>query len=94
MERQLELDKFLEKMRSILKIVLCVKELNVDITLETNLVNGVGIDCLTLSSIDYVDFLVLVEKEYDITYNFDTMIYTLKDVYDYIQEYRMRELKK
>lgn len=88
MENQLEIESFLDNMRSILMKVLCVKDLNIEITLETDLVNGVGTDCLGLSSIDYVDFLVLVETEYDIIYDFDTAVYTIGDVYNFIKEYR------
>ena len=94
MENQLELKSFLQNMKSILIKVLCLKELNIDISLETDLVNGVGVDCLSLSSIDYVEFMAFVEEEYNITYDFYAKIHTLGDVYNYIQKYKAREVKQ
>ena len=91
MNRRLEKDEFLKKISELLAKTLCLKELNVKIDFETNLVNGVGENCLTLSSIDYVDFLVMVEKEYDIGYNFDTTIYTISDLYNYVNCYEAIE---
>lgn len=85
----LNTDEFLQKMKELLARAISVDELNMSIDLETNLVNGVGKNCLPLSSIDYVDFLVMVETEYDIVYDFDTTIYTIGDLYHYICNYRV-----
>lgn len=88
MNTVLNTEKFIQKMKELLARAILVDELNMPINLETNLVNGVGENCLPLSSIDYVDFLVMVETEYDIVYDFDTTIYTIGDLYHYICNYR------
>lgn len=80
-------EEFLKKTKELLARAISVDELNIPIDLETDLVNGVGENSLPLSSIDYVDFLVMVETEYDIVYDFDTTIYTLGDLYRYVCNY-------
>lgn len=52
------------------------------------MVHGVGVNGIDLSSIDYVRLLVDVEEEYDVIYDFNTMIYTVGDIYDYINEFK------
>ena len=85
MDKNLEVISFLENMSNILAKILCVDKLDVPVTLETRLVNGVGVNDIELASIDYVDFLLYVEKEYDIVYDFETQIHTIGDVYNYIE---------
>ena len=82
--QQLNTIPFLENMSSILAKVLCVEKLDVPVTLKTRLINGVGDNDIELSSIDYVQFLVRVEEEYGIICDFETQIYTIGDVYNYI----------
>ena len=89
---QLDVKLFLEKVSSILgQILQGGNELEVPITLETSLVNGVGINDIDLSSIDYVRLLVIIEEEYDIIYDFTTVVYTVGDIYDYINNYKKKE---
>ena len=85
MDRQLDVISFLENMNSILAKILCTDKLDVPVTLETRLVNGVGVNDIELASIDYVDFLVCVEEKYNIVYDFETQIHTIGDVYNYIE---------
>lgn len=85
--RELEIIPFLENMSSILAKILCVDKFDVPVTLKTRLVNGVGENDLELASIDYVQFLVRVEEEYGIICDFETQIYTIEDVYNYINNY-------
>lgn len=89
---QIEVTSFLEKMREILSKVLCEECLEIPISLDTYLINGVGMNGLDLSSIDYVDFLVSVENEYDIIYDFSARIYTVGDIYNYISSYMARQV--
>ncbi|MCI8315813.1 MAG: acyl carrier protein [Lachnospiraceae bacterium] len=92
MAEQLDVKLFLEKVSSILgQILQGGNELEVPITLETSLVNGVGINDIDLSSIDYVRLLVIIEEEYDIIYDFTTVVYTVGDIYDYINNYKKKE---
>ena len=92
MAEQLDVKLFLEKVSSILgQILQGGNELEVPITLETSLVNGVGINDIDLSSIDYVRLLVIIEEEYDIIYDFMTVVYTVGDIYDYINNYKKKE---
>ncbi len=87
MAEQLDVKLFLEKVSSILgQILQGGNELEVPITLETSLVNGVGIN-----DIDYVRLLVIIEEEYDIIYDFTTVVYTVGDIYDYINNYKKKE---
>lgn len=87
--RKITVHEFLKTVESILQSVLEVDKIAVPITMETELVGNVGKDSLSLSSIDYVDFLVCIENEYDIVYDFDTRIYTLRDMYDYVMMYEV-----
>lgn len=92
MAEQLDVKLFLEKVSSILgQILQGGNELEVPITLETSLVNGVGINDIDLSSIDYVRLLVIIEEEYDIIYDLTTVVYTVGDIYDYINNYKKKE---
>ncbi len=88
MDHQMELVTFLENIGTILAKVLCVAQEDICVTLETKLVNGVGEGDIDLASIDYVDFLMCIEEEYNIVYDFDTKIQTIGDVYEYIQNFR------
>lgn len=87
MSKEFELESFLKKISELLATTLCVDELNMEIDLATDLVNGVGNNSLPLSSIDYVEFLVMVETEYDVVYDFETTVYTIGDLYNYIVNY-------
>lgn len=91
MSEQLDLMIFLENMNSILANVLNVDKLSIPITLETKLINGVSTNGLDLSSIDYIDFIAIIETEYDIIYSFDTQIYTISDAYNFIKAYKEKE---
>lgn len=91
MEEKLNQNEFLESMRKILVRILNVEKITIPINFETKLVDGVGEDGIDLSSIDYVSFLIDIENKYDIVYDFDIQIYTLGDIYNYIQEYKMKE---
>ena len=77
--------KYKEQFINILADVL---EIDVDdippIDEYTCLIGNIGNGILTLSSIDYVEFLVKVEQEFDIVYNFETRINTIGDLISYI----------
>lgn len=87
MKQNLDVNQFLAKTSEILAKTLCVEKIEVPITLDTRIINGVGANDLELSSIDYVDFLMQIEEEYDIVYGFETIIYTVGDIYNYVREY-------
>ena len=86
----LEKSVFLKNMESILKNTLGEDTLSVQIDMNTNLVNGIGTNCLNLSSIDYVYFIVDVENLYDMAFDFDAQVFTLNDVYEYIKNYKIQ----
>lgn len=77
---------FLKSIEDILKEILGITELWVNLTMDTSLVFGVGENSLDLASIDFVDLIVKVENEYNVTFEFDAAIYTLQDLYNYIIE--------
>lgn len=91
MSAGLDKQAFLKNIESLLQDVLAIDTLNIPITLETQLVNGVGENRIDLSSIDYVFFLVAVEDFYNITFDFDAKVFTVNDVYSYIVEYKEKE---
>lgn len=76
--------EFLDRTSLILGKVLCVDNLGVAISLETKLVNGVGQNDFDLSSIDYANFIVLMEEEFDFEFDFFIQIRTVGDMYNYI----------
>ena len=90
MKDQLEKDVFLEKMNTILSSIIGITDLST-VTFETNLVSGVGVNDVDLSSIDYVKFLAEIEEEYNIV--FETVMHNISDIYNYIQDYKMKESK-
>ena len=67
---------FLKSIEDILKEILGITELWVNLTMDTSLVFGVGENSLDLASIDFVDLIVKVENEYNVTFEFDAAIYT------------------
>lgn len=75
---------FLLSFKEILKKVLGLTDLQRDITMETSLVYGVGKDSLDLSSIDFVDLIIVIENYYDVVFEFDATIKTIQDLYDYV----------
>lgn len=75
---------FLESVEDILKEVLGLSKLWKELTMDTLLVYSVGQDSLDLSSIDFVDMIVSIENQYNITFEFDFDIKSLRDLYDYI----------
>lgn len=85
----LSADRFLETIENILKEVLGLTELWNKLTMDTLLVYGVGQDSLDLSSIDFVQLIVKVEDQYNITFEFDVTINSLQDLYNYV----VRELE-
>ncbi len=92
MKDQLEKDVFLEKMNTILSSIIGITDLST-VTFETNLVSGVGVNDVDLSSIDYVKFLAEIEEEYNIVFDFETVMHNISDIYNYIQDYKMKESK-
>ena len=75
---------FLGSVEDILKEVLGVSELWFGLTMDTLLTYGVGQESLDLSSIDFVELIVKIENLYNITFEFDAIINSLQDLYDYI----------
>lgn len=90
MNDRIDIAPFLETMGALLAKTLCIKNMNIPITLETKLVNGVGTNDIDLNSIDYVDFLVCIENEFDIIFDFEAKILTIGDIYQYINEYKAK----
>lgn len=76
--------EFLQKTSLVLSKVLCMEELGFDITMNTKLVNGVGQNDFDLSSIDYADFIILMEEEFDFEFDFFVQIHTVGEMYSYI----------
>lgn len=80
---EITIELFIEKVSLILNKVLEDGK-TPRITPDTKLVNGVGQNDFDLSSIDYVDFIVLLEKEFDFVFYFDINLNTIGDFYSYI----------
>lgn len=81
----------LQKLKSILAKILEYEEEEIQINLDSKLVGGVGDNDLNLSSIDYVEFVVEIEKEFDIIYDFNIQISTIKELLDYIDHYSLEK---
>lgn len=88
MNKTNNVEKFLEIVTQLLLETLQIEKTNIPITLNTDLVSGIGMDSLALSSIDYVDFIIKIEEEFDITFDFNTVIYSVGDLYNYIKSYQ------
>lgn len=81
------MDSKLEKLQKILFEVLEKEDQGNIITKETKLISSDATDDIALSSIDYVEFLIDVEKQFNIIYNFDTVFETIGDLLQYIDGY-------
>ena len=81
---EIQVEEFLNTVETILKEIFEVDNLWVPLSLETTLGYGVGTESLDLSSIDFVELIVQIEELYDITYEFDVEISTIRDLYNYI----------
>lgn len=79
----------LHKIQNILANLLEDDSIKTSITEDTKLINGVGEHDLGLSSIDYVEFIVEVEKEFDIVFEFEFEINTVADLLSYIENYHI-----
>lgn len=84
-------DEFINDMSKMIANVLCMNSIDMNITFDTKLVNGIGDNDIELSSIDYVEFLVNIENKYNIEFDFNVKIYTIGDVYNYLISYLNRE---
>lgn len=78
-------DVILEKIEDALHKVLEVESLDVDIRDDINLVGGISFGNLGLSSIDYVEFIILMEDEFNIVFDFDVRINSISEMVDYIK---------
>lgn len=87
MNNELDLNQFLAKATELLNQILD-DDIGFVLTRGTNLISEIGDKSVDLSSIDYVDFLVAIENEYNIVYDFDAKIETVGDMYHYIMKYR------
>lgn len=81
---EIQVEEFLNTVETILKRIFEVDNLWIPLSLETTLVYGIGTECLDLSSIDFVELIVQIEELYDITYEFDIEINSIRDLYNYI----------
>lgn len=73
--------------RKILADVLEIAEDEISLDVDTRLVGGLVANGIELSSIDYVEFMVKIEEEFNIVYEFDTQINTVSDLISYINHY-------
>lgn len=78
----------LKKLEKILSRIMEEEELKSPISEETILISEDRTNGIILSSIDYVEFLVDVEKEFDIVYDFDVVFHTIGDLLEYIRKYK------
>jgi len=87
MNQELSIDFFLEKVNEILSSVLETNALPT-VTITTDLVSGIGANSISLSSIEYVEFILMIEKEFGVVYSFEKELNTVRELYDYIISYR------
>jgi acyl carrier protein len=81
------MDTEIERLEKILYKVLEKEKNNEHISEKTRLISNGEMSDTELSSIDYIEFLVEVEKEFDIVYDFDKVFYTVGDLLKYISDY-------
>lgn len=74
--------KYEMELKNILKDVMEEDLDNIKLDEDTQLIGG----SLGISSMDYVELLVSVENEFDITFDFQKKIENVKDLIDYIDE--------
>ena len=72
--------KYEMELKNILKDVMEEDLDNINLDEDTQLIGG----SLGISSMDYVELLVSVENEFDITFDFQTKIESVRDLIDYI----------
>ena len=68
-------------------IIACKQKQNIDIDENTKLGDVVGVNCITLSSLEYVELIVEIEKRFDVIVDFDVDLFVVKDIIDYIIYY-------
>ena len=78
---------FLEKVKNILSDILEVDFADVPLTMDTSIVDMFAEDSLSLSSIDYVRFLINIEDQFNVVFRFEDRMVTLGDIYRYINNY-------
>lgn len=81
------MDSKLERLEKILYRILEKEDFDSHISEETILISDGDANAMALSSIDYVEFLIDVEKEFSIVYDFDVVFKTIGDLLKYIEEY-------
>ena len=54
---------------------------------KTRLGTMVGVNCVTLSSLEYVELITEIENKFNVIIDFDVDLYVVSDVIDYIVEY-------
>lgn len=94
MANKMDTQEFMKKIKGILLSVLNAAGEDgedFELSMDTKLISGLGTESVELSSIDYVDFLVRVEAEYDVYFDFGTVIYSIQDLYDYIIRFEAEE---
>lgn len=74
---------------SLLKKILGDESLNVS---EESKFIGTCKDSLAMSSLDYIDFMVLVENEFNVAFDFDSRINSVSQIVDYVCSEKSDEL--
>lgn len=79
--------EIIKKLEEILIDVLDIdeKEFVDSLEEETQLIGGVGSKDIGVSSIDYVEFIIEVEKEFKVVLDIEKMINTIGDLIDEIE---------
>lgn len=68
-------------------IIICQQNQHIDIDENTRLGDVVGINCITLSSLEYVELIVEIENRFNVIVDFDVDLFVIKDIIDYIIHY-------
>ena len=68
-------------------IIICQQNQHIDIDENTRLGDVVGINCITLSSLEYVELIVEIENRFNVIVDFDVDLFVIKDIFEYIIHY-------
>lgn len=60
---------------------------HINIDEDTKLGDIVGYNCITLSSLEYVELITEIENKFNIIVDFDIDLFVIKDIINYILHY-------
>lgn len=71
--------------------VIVENDLTIDIDSSSHLIGKYEENDIGLSSIEYVELIVMVEEKFNIIFDFETQLVTVGDLFNYINNYEPEE---